>query len=117
LLIAVLVVSLIVPFVWLLRGRMDFGQGTWFGLVIGWILLLGGRWWLGIWQTGDWAFTPLLSPPWWVVLLGAGLGTAVVLFYHKKINGTELGATISSGLVVLIGVFIMMFSRVGFLQF
>jgi hypothetical protein len=117
LLFAVLVVSLIVPFVWLLRGRMDVGQGTWFGLVFGWVVLLGGRWWLGSWQTGDWTFAPLLNPPWWVVLLGVGLGSVAVLLNHKKINGTELGATISSGLVVLIGVFVMMFSRVGFLQF
>jgi hypothetical protein len=116
-LFAILVVSLIVPFVWLLRGRIDVGQGTWFGLVFGWVLLLGGRWWLGSWQTGDWTFAPLLNPPWWVVLLGVGLGSAMVLLNHKKINGTELGATISSGLVVLIGVFVMMFSRVGFLQF
>jgi hypothetical protein len=117
LLFAVLVVSLIVPFVWLLRGRMDIGQGTWFGLAVGWMVLLGGRWWLGSWQTGDWAFAPLLNPPWWVVLLGVGLGSAAVLANHKKINGSELGATIASGLVILIGVFVMMFSRVGFLQF
>lgn len=114
---AVTVVMIVAPSVWLLRHRFDFGQGAWFGLAVAWLVLLGGRILGGNLNWNNWVFAPLLEPAWWVVGLGLGLGSLAVFFNRKKLNSSELGATIASSLAVLIGVFVMMFSRVGFLQF
>jgi hypothetical protein len=117
LILAVMAVVLVAPVVWLLRGRFDWGQSAWFGLGFACLVLLVVRFFGGNAAVGNWVFAPLLQPPWLAVLLGLGLGSLVVWLNRKKLNGSELGATISSSLVVLIGVFVMMFSRVGFLQF
>ncbi|MFN3266456.1 MAG: hypothetical protein ACK41E_06400 [Deinococcales bacterium] len=114
---AVAVVLVIVPSVWLLRHRFDFGRGAWFGLTVAWLVLLGGRIFGGNLGLGDWVFAPLFAPAWWVVGLGLALGSIAVFCNRKKLDGTELGATIACSLAVFISVFVMMFSRVGFLRF
>jgi hypothetical protein len=117
LILAVFATVVVVPVVWLLRGRFEWGQGAWFGLVFALVVLLGVRILGETLNVGYWVFAPLLTPPWLAVLLGLGLGSLAVVLNRRKLNGSELGATISSGTLVLIAVFVMMFSRVGYLQF
>ncbi len=117
LMLAALAVLLVAPFVWLLRGRFDFGQGTWFGMVCAWVVLLGGRIAGSSFNASNWIFAPLLNASWLIVLLGVAVGSGLVFWQRKRLNGTELGATIAASLVVLVGTFITVFSRIGFLRF
>jgi hypothetical protein len=117
LVLAALAVLLVAPIVWLLRGRFDFGQGTWFGMVCAWVVLLGGRVVSSGFNAGNWVFAPLVNVPWQIVLLGTAVGSGLVFWQRKRLNGIELGATISVSLVVLVSTFIIVFSRIGFLKF
>jgi hypothetical protein len=117
LMLSALAVLLVAPLVWLLRGRFDFGQGTWFGMGCAWVVLLLGRIVSGGFNASNWIFAPLLTAPWLIILLGTALGSGLVFWQRKRLNGTELGATIAASLVVLVGTFITVFSRIGFLKF
>ncbi len=117
LMLAGLAVLVVAPFVWLLRGRFDFGQGIWFGIGCAVFSLLLLRIFGGSVVAPTWIFMPLLTAPWLIVLLGIGLGSLLVYWQRKRLNGIELGATIAASLVVLVSTFITVFSRVGFLQF
>jgi hypothetical protein len=117
LIIAGFMVGLIAPFVWILRGRFEIGQGTTFGIAFAWLFLVLGRIVTGSAQSADWLFAPLLNPSWIVVLIAMGLGGIGVFLFRKQLNGLELGATIAASAVLLIGLFIPIFSRLGFMQF
>ncbi len=117
LMLATLAVVLVAPVVWLLRGRFDFGQGAWFGAGIAVFLLLLVRFLGGNVIATGWVFAPLLTASWLVVLGGIGVGGLVVFFQRHRLNQIELGATIAASLVVLIGTFFTVFSRIGFLKF
>ena len=117
LILAALAVLLVAPFVWLLRGRFDFGQGTWFGMVCAWVVLLGGRVVSGGLNASNWVFAPLLNVSWLIVLLGTLVGTGLVFWQRQRLNATELGATVAASLVVLVSIFITVFSSIGFLKF
>jgi hypothetical protein len=117
LMLAALAVLLVAPLVWLLRGRFDLGQGIWFGMGCAWVVLLLGRLISGGLHASDWIFAPLLTAPWLIILTGTALGSGLVFWQRKRLNATELGATIAASLVVLVGTFITVFSRIGFLKF
>ncbi len=117
LIIAGFMVILTAPFVWILRGRFDIGHGTTFGIVFAWLLLFLGRIVSSSAQATNWLFAPLLNPSWVVVLIAMGIGGIGVFLFRKRLNGTELGATIAASVVLLIGLFIPIFSRLGFIQY
>lgn len=114
-------VLIITPIAFLLGS--SFGgagfKGFRFGLILAWgfgILarLLGG---LAVKNAGTFAFTALLEPSWWVVLLGLGLGTLLAVTNRKRFVQLELNTIITAGLVTLVASAISAFSRLGFVQF
>ncbi len=71
----------------------------------------------GAFSAPGWSLEPLLTPPWWTAGVGVLLGLIVVVLSRKRLSASELGPTIASSLVVLLGVFVMVFSRAGFVHF
>jgi hypothetical protein len=94
-------------------------KGFRFGLILAWSFgilarVLGG---LAAKNAETFAFTALLEPSWWVVLLGLGLGTLLAVTTRKRFMQLELNTIITAGLVTLIASAISAFSRLGFVQF
>jgi hypothetical protein len=118
-LLAVLVaagaVMLIAPLVWLAAHQFRFGVGVAIG--IGALFVVGSRLWSGTVNAPGWSLEALLTPPWWTVPLGLALSAVALWLARKRLTRTELGPTIASSLVVLIGVFVMVFSKAGFIRF
>ncbi len=121
LLIGAFGVLIITPIAFLLGS--SFGgaglKGFRFGLILAWSLgiaarVLGG---LAAKNAGTFAFTALLEPSWWVVLLGLGLGTLLAVTTRKRFMQLELNTIITAGLVTLVASAISAFSRLGFVQF
>jgi hypothetical protein len=117
LILAAFATLFVAPFVWLLRGRFQFGQGAFFGMICALVALFVGRLLIGSINAPNWIFAPLLTAPWLTVLLGAVMGSGLVFWQRKRLNGAELGATIAASLVMLVGTFVGVFSRIGFLNF
>jgi hypothetical protein len=121
LLIGAFGVLIITPIAFLLGS--SFGgagfKGFRFGLILAWSFgilarVLGG---LAAKNAGTFAFTALLEPSWWVVLLGLGLGTLLAVLNRQRFMQLELNTIITAGLVTLIASAISAFSRLGFVQF
>ncbi len=94
-------------------------KGFRFGLMLAWIFgiaarVLGG---LAAKNAGTFAFTALLEPSWWVVLLGLGLGSLLAILNRKRFMQLEMNTIITAGLVTLVASAISAFSRLGFVQF
>ncbi len=121
LLIGAFGVLIITPIAFLLGsgfGGAGF-KGFRFGLILAWSFgilarVLGG---LAAKNADTFAFTALLEPSWWVVLLGLGLGTLLAILNRKRFMSLELNTIITAGLVTLIASAISAFSRLGFVQF
>jgi hypothetical protein len=110
-------VMLTAPFVWLLSARLRKRIGLWAAVAIGAAVVVLIRAYTGTVSLPDWGFAPLLTPPWWTVALGVALGAGLVWTFRRRLQATELSPTLASSLVVLSGVFIMVFSRAGFLRY
>jgi hypothetical protein len=108
-------VMLTAPFVWFAAHQFRFNAIV--AVLIGAVFVVTSRLVSGSLSTPGWGFEALLTPPWWTVPLGVGLGMLAVWVGRRRLNGTELGPTIASSLVVMLGVFVMVFSRAGFIRF
>jgi ABC-type uncharacterized transport system permease subunit len=94
-------------------------KGFRFGLILAWSFGILARVLSGLAakNAGTFAFTALLEPSWWVVLLGLGLGTLLAVTNRKHFIKLELNTIITAGLVTLVASTISVFSRLGFVQF
>ncbi len=114
-------VLIITPIAFLLGS--SFGgagfKGFRFGLMLAWAFGLGARVLGGLAakNAGTFAFTALLEPSWWVVLLGLGFGTLLAVMNRKRFISLELNTIITAGLVTLVASAISAFSKLGFVQF
>ena len=116
-LIAAGAVMLTAPIIWLISIQVKSRIKLWAAIAIGAGFVIGSRVLSGLLTAPNWGFEALLTPPWWTAILGVLLGTALVWLLRRRISATDLAPTIASSLVVLTGVFVMVFSTAGFIRF
>ncbi len=110
-------VMLTAPLIWLISTQTKNRIKLWLAAGIGAGFVIASRVMSGTVSAPNWSFEALLTPPWWTVALGVLLGTGLVWLLRKRISATDLAPTIASSLVVLTGVFVMIFSKAGFIRF
>ena len=110
-------VMLSAPFVWLLSTQFRVRLEPWTAVLIGVGIVAVFRGISGSIRAPGWGFEPLLTAPWWAALIGVAIGALLVWLTRKRFSNTELAPTIASSLTVLLGVFVMVFSRAGFIHF
>jgi hypothetical protein len=117
-LIAVFSSVVIAPLLWLISARVPGKHGLLIGFIGAWVAVLAART-LGelMRASSDWAFKPLMTPEWWLVVLGLILGSGLAWLLRSRYQKTDLAAVIGSGLITMTATFITMFSKIGFLQF
>ncbi len=116
-LLAALAGMITVPLMWLIGARINPKSGVIIGFVAAWMFVIIARIWSGAIRPPEgWALTPLLAPQWWVVVVALGLGSLIAWGLRKHYQKTELSAVIASSLIVMVTVFIAMFSTIGFLD-
>ena len=116
-LIAAGAVMLTAPLIWLISTQTKNRIKLWLAAGIGAGFVIVSRILSGLLSAPNWSFEALLTPPWWTVVVGVLFGTALVWLLRKRISATDLAPTIASSLVVLTGVFVMIFSTAGFIRF
>ena len=116
-LIAAGAVMLTAPIIWLISTQVKNRIKLWMAIAIGAGFVIGSRVLSGAVSAPSWGFEALLTPSWWTAVLGVLLGTGLVWLLRKRISATDLAPTIASSLVVLTGVFVMIFSTAGFIRY
>ena len=116
-LIAAGAVMLTAPVIWLISTQTKHRIALWLAAGIGAAFVIASRVLSGTVSAPNWSFEALLTPPWWTAILGMLFGAALVWLLRKRISATDLAPTIASSLVVLTGVFVMVFSKAGFIRF
>jgi hypothetical protein len=117
LLLAAGAVMLSAPFVWLLSTQFRVNLAPWIAVLIGAGIVAIFRAISGFIKAPGWGFEPLLTAPWWAALIGVLIGAGLVWLTRKRFGNSELAPTVASSLTVLLGVFVMVFSRAGFIHF
>jgi hypothetical protein len=110
-------VMLTAPLVWLVSTQAKRRVSLWIAAGVGAAFVVGSRFLSGSVSAPGWSLEALLTPPWWTALLGIAVGVGLVWAFRRRLSNTELSPTIASSLVVLSGVFVMVFSKAGFLRF
>ena len=110
-------VMLTAPIIWLISTQTKERIKLWLAAGIGAGFVIASRVVSGTVNAPDWSFQALLTPPWWTAVLGVLFGAGLVWLLRRRIGATDLAPTIASSLVVLTGVFVMIFSTAGFIQF
>ncbi len=110
-------VMLTAPIIWLISTLTRQRINLWAATAIGAGFVIASRVASGLLSAPNWSFEALLTPPWWTAVLGVLLGMSLVWLLRKRITATDLAPTIASSLVVLTGVFVMIFSKAGFIRF
>ena len=116
-LIAAGAVMLIAPIIWLISTQTKERIKLWVAAAIGAGFVIASRVLSGLLSAPNWSLEALLTPPWWTAVLGVLFGAGLVWLLRKRISATDLAPTIASSLVVLVGVFVMIFSKAGFIRF
>jgi hypothetical protein len=117
LLLAAGAVMLSAPFVWLISTQFRINLAPWMAVLIGAGIVAVFRGISGSIRAPGWGFEPLLTAPWWAALGGIIIGAGLVWLGRKRFGNSELAPTIASSLTVLLGVFVMVFSKAGFIRF
>ena len=116
-LIAAGAVMLTAPIVWLISTQTKRRIQLWVAASIGAGFVIASRIFSGTVSAPNWSLEALLTPPWWTAVVGVLLGAGLVWLLKRRISATDLAPTIASSLVVLTGVFVMIFSKAGFIRF
>ena len=116
-LIAAAAVMLTAPIIWLISTQVKNRITLWLAAALGAAFVIVSRILSGLLSAPNWSFEALLTPPWWTAALGVLFGAGLVWLLRRRISATDLAPTIASSLVVLTGVFVMIFSTAGFIRF